>query len=129
MNMPKLTLAFGVILILLGVGAYVASGMASWTALIPSIIGLLFAGLGLLAEKENLRMHAMHAAALLAVLAILGTWRGLLSTFTLLGGGEVERPMAVVVQGITAVLTAGFLVACIQSFVAARRRRALEGGS
>jgi hypothetical protein len=119
--MPTQTLYTGIALTVLGVAGYVFSGAASVTALIPAFIGIVFVVLGLLARKENLRKHVMHVTMLVALLAIAGTFRGVLASFAWLGGTAPERPMAVVAQVITAVLCLLLLIGGIRSFIAARR--------
>ena len=119
--MSSQTLYTGIALIVLGIGGYVLSGAASVTALIPAIIGALFVLLGLLGRKESARKHVMHAAILLAVLAVGGTFRGITGVLLWLGGTSPERPMAVVVQAITALLCIALVVGGIRSFLAARR--------
>lgn len=119
--MPAQTLYTGIVLILLGVGGYVASGAASVTALIPAFIGAIFVVLGLLARKETLRKHMMHVTMLLALLAIAGTFRGITGLFAWLAGTPPERPMAVVAQVITAVLCLLLLIGGIRTFIAARK--------
>ena len=83
--MSTQTLYTGVALIVLGIGGYVASGAASVTALIPAFIGSVFVVLGLLGRKESRRKHVMHAAMLLALLAIGGTFRGITGMLGWLG--------------------------------------------
>jgi hypothetical protein len=119
--MSSQTLYTGVALIALGVAGYVASGAASVTALIPAFIGTVFVLLGLLGRKESLRKHTMHAAMLLALLAIGGTFRGVLALFAWFGGTAPERPMAVVAQAVTALLCVLLLAGGIRSFIAARK--------
>jgi hypothetical protein len=121
--MPLITLGYGLILIALGVGGYFMSGGVSMTALIPAFFGLPLAILGLVARKPGARKHAMHVAAVLALLGFGGSFPGLLKLFTLLSGGEVARPAAVYAQSVMAVLSAIFLVLCIRSFIAARKAR------
>lgn len=121
--MSNITIAFGVILIALGVVGYVATGQQSPTALIPAAFGVLLLICGVLARKEHLRKHVMHAAAALGVLGFLGSAPGLIKAFTLLGGGEVERPAAVASQAIMAVLSLIFVILCVKSFIDARRAR------
>jgi hypothetical protein len=120
--MPFIAIAFGDLLLLLGIIGYVVTGMESWTALIPAFFGLPINILGLAALKADWRKHAMHAAAGLSLLGLLGSGRGLVQLFTLLGGGEVERPGAVISQSIMAVLCFVFLLLCVFSFVNARRQ-------
>ncbi|HMR66703.1 MAG TPA: hypothetical protein PKE64_22040 [Anaerolineae bacterium] len=101
--MKIITLGIGLLLLLLGVGSYVLSGGASVTALIPALFGLGIAGLGglALASREP-HSRAQFGAVLLAILGLLGSLRGVASLFTLLTGGQVERPGAVVAQALMA---------------------------
>lgn len=116
-------MTIGGILIALGLGAYLFSDSRSFTALIPAILGALYLVAGLLSRKAGWHKHAMHGAAAVALLAFLGTVSGLFQLPALLAG-TAARPVAVVVQAITAVLSLVFLVLAVRSFVAARRGRA-----
>lgn len=120
--MPKLTIGYGLILILLGVGGYLGSGRASITALIPAFFGVPLLIAGVLALNPGRRMHAMHAAAALALLGAAGSVRGLLSLPALIQG-TAERPQAVIAQTVMFVLSAVFVALCVRSFIAARRAR------
>jgi hypothetical protein len=120
MSMPKISLGFGVLFILMGVGGYVVFQQP--TALIPAGFGLLFvAGGGLSLSKPELRKHAMHGVAGVALLGIMGTFRALLKLPTLLSGGEVDRAPAVWMQSAFCLLSLVFLVLCVRSFIEARR--------
>jgi hypothetical protein len=119
--MAKLTFLVGVLLVAVGVVGYLGSGAASVTALIPAFIGIIFVALGLLGRNERLVKHSMHAAMLLALLAIGGTFSGILAALSWIAGTPPERPMAVVAQTVTALACALLLVGGIRSFIAARR--------
>lgn len=119
--MAKTSQVVGVILMVLGFGGYVASGMASPTALIPAFFGLVISGLGYYGRHEHTRKTAMHLAMGVALVGILGSVRGLLGLGTLLSGGVVERPVAVVSQSVMAVVLIWYLLQGVQSFRAARR--------
>jgi hypothetical protein len=121
--MPLSAILTGTLLIILGIVSYMVSGGESPTALIPTAFGIVLASLGLLARKEALRKHAMHAAAAVGLIALLGSASGFLKLFTLLGGDEVLRPAAVIAQSIMFVLSALFVGLAINSFVKARRNR------
>lgn len=121
--MANVTIGFGAALIILGVVGYVASGAASWTALIPALFGVLLAALGVAARRERVRMHAMHGAAVLGVLGLLGSARGLLKLPALLSGGALDRPAAVAAQSVMALLCLAFVALCVKSFIDARRSR------
>jgi small-conductance mechanosensitive channel len=125
--MANVTIGLSIILMLLGVGGYSISGGASVTALIPSFFGIVFLVLGLMALKEKLKKHAMHAASVLALLALGGTAGGVVKSVKLALGQEVARPQAVVVQAIMFVLCATFLALCVKSFIDARKRRQAAG--
>jgi hypothetical protein len=117
-----MTLALGVALIILGLGGYFLTGAVSLTALIPAAFGLLIALAGLVARDDRMRKHAMHAAVLVALLGFLGSIRGVLQ----IGGvfdGTAARPAAVVSQTIMAVLTLGYIVIAVRSFISARASR------
>lgn len=120
--MPAITLALGVALIVLGVAGYFLSGAVSLTALIPAAFGVMLALAGLLSRDERKRKHAMHAAVLVALLGFLGSIRGVLQVGALLDG-TAARPAAVVSQIIMAVLTLGYIVMAVRSFVQARASR------
>ncbi len=120
MNVTTVALVTGALLVLTGIGGYAA--FQSPTALIPVAFGVLLAACGLVARKEHLRRHAMHAAAAVALLGFLPSVPGLLGIPDLLAG-EAARPAAVVLRSVMAVLCLGFLVVAVRSFVAARRAR------
>lgn len=119
--MTKLAITLGVLLMLLGIGAYFSTGQQSITAMIPAFFGLPIVILGIVALNENRRRHAMHGVMLLALLGFLGSFMGLPKLVSLLGGAEVARPAAVIVQSIMAILCAALLGLGIKSFIDARR--------
>jgi putative exporter of polyketide antibiotics len=121
--MPTLALVVGVVLVAIGLGTYVGTGAHAPTALIPAVLGLLIAVAGLVARTPRLRMHAMHAAVLVALLGVLGCVPGLLKLPALLGG-TAERPVAVVAQIVTLLVCLGFVVSAVRSFIEARKSRA-----
>ena len=114
--MPKITLLVGVLLVIEGLGFYVATGTKSITALIPTLVGLPILALGILAFNASARRHAMHLAAALATIGFLAALGRLFQA-----GLSVSPAGASVL--ILALLTGGFLVLCVNSFADARRRR------
>lgn len=121
--MAGITVWVGIVLVLMGLGGYLATGMVSVTALIPAFFGLPIAILGQVAKNEARRKHAMHGAVLLGLLGFLGSAPGLLKLPLLLSGGA-ERPVAVAMQALMAILLAVFVFLCVRSFIAARRATA-----
>jgi hypothetical protein len=119
-----MTIVFGVLLILLGVGGYFGTGRVSLTALIPAIPGVLFILLGLVARNARLRMHAMHAAAALALIGVVMMIpKGLVPLARWAAGTPPEKPAPVLSRSIMAGLMLVFLVLCVRSFINARRAR------
>ncbi len=120
--MPRITVIVSLIFIAIGLAGFFLTGAVHKTALIPAVIGAVLLVLGLLGRKENLRMHVMHAALLVGLLAFLGTVRGL---FTLPAAieGTAARPGAVYAQAATALVALGYLALGVRSFIAARRAR------
>lgn len=123
--MANTTISFGVILIVLGIGGYFGSGMASPTALIPAAIGLLLLICGVVARDPNRRKHAMHFAAMVGLLGFFGSARGLAKLGAVLAGQPVERQNAVIAQSVMALLMLVFTGLCVRSFIIARRSRAV----
>lgn len=125
--MPRITIVFGALLIVLGLIAYFGMqepGARSVTALIPAFVGLPLLVLGLVAEvKPTTRKHTMHAAAALGTLGLLGTAGGFIKALQWMGGTVPERPAAVRVQAIMFVMSVIFVILCVRSFIAARRAR------
>jgi hypothetical protein len=122
-RMASTTTALGVALIVLGLAGYSLTGAASVTALIPAFFGAVIALAGLIARDERRRKHAIHAAVVVALLGFLGSIRGLLQIGDVFDG-TAARPAALISQAIMAVLTFGYIVLAVRSFIAARRSRA-----
>lgn len=120
--MPRITVIFSLLYIVLGLAGFFLTGAIHKTALIPAAIGVVLLVLGLLGGNEKLRMHVMHAALLVGLLALLGTARGLLKLPAALDG-TADRPAAVYAQAATAVLSVVYLTFGVRSFIAARRAR------
>lgn len=120
--MPAKTIIYGVLLVILGVGGYVLTQGVSMTALIPAAFGIVQIALGLIARDDSRRKHAMHVAAALGLLGLLGSFKGLIKvTASLAAGTGLERPAAAYSQSIMALMSAVFVGLCINSFIQARR--------
>ncbi|MEM8708533.1 MAG: hypothetical protein AAGE98_18860 [Actinomycetota bacterium] len=119
--MAKNAIIAGAVLIVTGIVVTIASDSESATSLIPAFVGAVFVGLGLLAQaKPDLNHHVMHAAAAVALLAVLG------SIGSAIGRGSTG--WALFAQLVTIVVLGGFLYLAIQSFRAARLAREAEAG-
>lgn len=121
--MAKLSIAYGIIFILMGLYSYFGISSESITALIPAFFGVPMLIFGWLGLNEKYLKHAMHGAAVLTLLGFAGTVGGLIKFFKMLGGAEMERPAAVTVQAIMAILCLIFLVFAVKSFIDARKNR------
>lgn len=122
--MPKLTQAFAIALILLGAGGYALTSAVSVTALIPAFLGVPVLACGVLAARPDARRGLwMHMAVGLMFVGLLGTLRAIPGFVTMLSGGAVERPAAVVAQIIMTVVCSIYVALSVRSFVQARRAR------
>ena len=117
--MPSTTRLFGLILIVLGIASYVATGRASVTALIPAIFGAVLVICALVARNEAMRKHAMHAAV---AVALIGALASLGRAVPAVMAGDATRP-AVLSQIALAALLIVYVVLGVQSFIAARKAR------
>ena len=123
--MPRITIGLGVLLIAVGAIAYIATAFASWTALIPAILGAVILVAGLIGRKnQKLGIHLALALAV-AVLGILGTSMNVLQLGALIAC-TAERPTAVFTSTITFALLLLYVVLGVHSFVSARRWKAAE---
>jgi hypothetical protein len=104
--MARLTVTFGVALILVGVIMYFATGQQSVTALIPAFVGVPVLLAGLVSLRPEWHSYGLYAAAGLVLLLALGTLRG---TFGLIGG---EVSPATVINTVLLVASVGFLALC-----------------
>jgi hypothetical protein len=123
--MAKLTMAFGVVLIALGIGFFVATGNTHPTSLIASAFGLLLLICGALANSPDAgrRMLWMHIAVTIGLFGFL--FPGFMTVKALVAaqGAPLARPTATLEQGVMAVICLIFVGLCVRSFIAARRAR------
>lgn len=123
--MAKLTMAFGGLLILIGIGGFVLTGSTYPTALIPAVIGAILFVSGMLAQTEDTkrRMLWMHIAVTVGLLGVLGTIKSAWDVTQLARGVAYPHPIAVEEKALTCLVCAIFVAFCVRSFIAARRSR------
>lgn len=123
--MAKITIAFGVLLILVGAGGFVLTGSTHPTALIPSAIGtiLIFSGFMAQTEDAKRRMLWMHIAVTVGLLGALGTIKSAWDVMRLARGVAYPHPIAVEEKALTCLFCAIFVAFCVRSFITARRSR------
>ncbi|MBT9329925.1 hypothetical protein [Paracidobacterium acidisoli] len=125
--MAKLTIVFGLILILLGIFGYVGTGSQHPTALIPAYFGIALGILGGLAITNNAkrRMLIMHIAVTIGLLGFLGTAKSIYDYFRMtVEHVEFPFPAAVEAKTAMAVILLLYVLLCVRSFIQARRARA-----
>ena len=120
--MPTITVVVGVLLIGTGVGGFAATGFETRaiTALIPAAFGLLIAVSGVIAYRDHLRKHALHAASTLALLGFLlpAGRLGMVATKE-----DFEWALGSYMLLLASVICLGYFLLCLQSFLKARRER------
>lgn len=126
--MAKLTIGFGVILILLGAWGFISTGNEHPTALIPAYFGLALAISGMMANGADpkKRMLWMHIAVTAGLLGFLGAGVMAIVETVKAHGGPLAHPVAVESQIAMAVICLVFVGLCVRSFIAARRGGKLE---
>jgi hypothetical protein len=123
--MAKIAIVFGLLLIVLGVGTYLAAPIEtrSPTAIIfPGIAGVLLAICGVAAMSPGIRKHAMHAAAAVGLLGCLGAAGKLISV--VISGGGLPSNLKLIGMGGMAILCGVFVALCVKSFIDVRKARA-----
>ena len=124
-NMPLVAILEGLILIIMGVLFYVfPEDESSPTALIPAIIGAGLLIPGYLAySNENMKMHAIHATAVFALIGTLGGAMGLPDVMA----GNFDRPT--IARLVLLIFCGEYMFFSIMSFRAARIKREQEAGN
>ena len=94
--MARITQLFGVLLIVLGVGLWLATDRASMTALIPAFVGAFMLLLGFAATRAGTAKAALKGALLLALaITVAGFVRAGPSALKLLQGEDVANATAI----------------------------------
>ncbi len=121
-NMPVVAILEGLILIIMGLLFYLfPEGESSPTALIPAVIGAGFLIPGYIAHSnESMKMHAMHATAVFALIGTLGGAMALPDTIA----GDFDRPT--IARLVLLILCGEYMFFSIMSFRAARIKREQE---
>jgi hypothetical protein len=125
--MAKLTIVFGVLLVVLGLASFVLTGSSHPTSLIPAAFGLVLALSGGLASGNDAkkRMLWMHIAVTVGLVGFI--FPAVMSIKALVHAHaqqvELAHPAAVHSQLIMAFVCLIFVILCVRSFIAARRSR------
>jgi hypothetical protein len=118
--MPILSILFGGLLIALGLWGYTTAEVKSVTALIPAFVGGPLVLLGLLGLAERMLKHAMHTAAMIGLLGLLG---GAAKAVEMVVRGKDLASKPGISSLLMAALCAIFVGLCVNSFIQVRRRR------
>jgi uncharacterized membrane protein (UPF0136 family) len=124
--MQKLTILFGILLIVVGSWGFFATGSQHPTALIPAYFGMLLFWAGVLALKPERRALWMHIAVTVGLLGFLGAGIQAIREYFAAHGGPLAHPAAVEAQTAMAGICLVFVLLCVRSFIAARREGTLE---
>ncbi len=123
--MARFTILIGIILILLAIFAFMGTGAKYPTSPIPAAFGIVLAACGALARTTDLKRRAlwMHIAVTVGLLGFLATVKSVVDFFRMEGGKQFPFPIAVEEKAAMSVLLLVFVIACVRSFIAARRTR------
>jgi hypothetical protein len=120
--MPNALKAYGILMIIVGVAGYFIGGMAHYTALIPSVLGLI----AVIAAFSPLKRSATGLTVIgvvIAALALFGTVGAFANIPAAWAGDPAVNAIAVYARSITAVLS-GAIILCLGSFWLRRQRGA-----
>ena len=125
--MARLTILFGIILVLLGVLSYMGTGSKFPTSLIPAYFGIFLAICGFIARTTDLKRRAlaMHIAVTLGLLGFLATAKSIGDYVRLKQGVQFKLPIAVEEKAAMSVLLLVFVMLCVRNFIQTRRARRL----
>jgi hypothetical protein len=123
--LAKLTIGFGVLLGLIGLGYFVATGSAHPTSLIPLWFGLVLIVCGVLSLTENTRQRMlwMHIAVTIALFGFIFPGFMAIKEWVAAHGGPLAHPAAVQEQAVMSIVCFILTALCVRSFIAARRSR------
>ena len=121
--MAKLTMVFGVLLVVVSLGFWVAMGRVDSAALHPAGLGVLLVLCGALANTENSkrRMLWMHLAVTVGLVGFLIT--GVRAVIQVVKGTTAVNPAAFEERAVVALICLLFVALCVRSFISARRSR------
>ena len=118
-NLQKISVLYGVFLIVWGIVISLIGNSQSITSLIPTFFGLLVLSLGVLSLlMPSRRKLLMHLIAILGVLIFLG---GLDFIRSALSSGAFSNPWADLSKLMMAVTGFSFCFLCIKSFIFSRK--------
>jgi len=121
--MAKFSIVFGIILIILGLVSYFGISSESITALIPAFLGLPMLILGWIAQNEKYLKHAMHGAAVLMLISIIGASVRILSNVSFNQSFVFSEP--VIIQILMVLISLIFLILVVKSFFDSRKTKKL----
>ena len=124
--MAKLTIVFGVLLIVLGLVGYYGTGAMHSTALIPMWWGLALGvgGLFAIGPSEGRRKLFMHINVAIGALGCIGALVEALRGYGAARSAGIDPDMKAFAAKLTmAVLLLVYVNLCVRSFIDARRKR------
>ena len=128
------TLITAVLLVVVGIVGYTGAepnpetGKVSMTALIPAFVGGVLAICGLLAFNDKYRKHAMHFAAMVGLVGLIGGFMPIIRQIKNTGSFDQLKSSAVAGE-LMILICAVFVGLCVNSFIQARKARQASAGS
>lgn len=128
--MARFTILTGIVLILLGVFSFMATGSKAPTSLIPAVFGFVLSACGVLARTTDLKKRGlwMHVAVTVGLLGFLSTAASIITFIRMRASGfQVARPVAVEERAAMSVLLLVFVGLCVRNFINNRRAGTVNG--
>ena len=123
--MARLTILFGIVLILLGLLSYMETGRHFPTSLIPTAFGIVLIVCGVLGRTADIKRRAvvMHVAVTVGLIGFLVTAKAIVNYIQMKQGMQFKYPVAVDEKAAMSILLLVYVALCVRSFIQARRAR------
>jgi uncharacterized membrane protein HdeD (DUF308 family) len=116
-SMSLISILFGVLLVIVGVIGFIATGSYHPRALIPCALGFALILSGLVGRNDHLHHRAMQIAMLVALFGFGGTVTAFAKFGEIVRFGTANNGAAPLAKMTTGFLCAIFLMRCLQSFL------------
>lgn len=107
--LTRLTYGFAVLLIVIGIAAYVTAEEPSFTAFIPSAVGVLLLGAAYATTRPDIGRYGGMGAVALVILLALGSMRGVVNFANAVSDGS-DLTVGMISQMVIVLLSIAYLV-------------------
>ncbi len=123
--MARLTIVFGVLLIVVSAGAAYLAGPGHKGMLHPAGLGVLLVVCGALGWTNDLKRRAlwMHIAVLVCLIGVGFGLKGAIQVFQLAHNADLPNPIGIEERALVCLISLIFVAFCVRNFIENRRAR------